>query len=171
MLSLSDVATGLSQNAETIQSLVHHVAKEQAVWKPDPAQWSILEVINHLTDEEREDFRTRFDLIIYQPTAQWPNIDPQIWAIERSYNTRDLAESLEMFLLERDKTITWLKGLASPDLDQAHARPSFGNMRVGDLLASWLAHDLLHIRQLTRLHYQWLQTKVKPYAVTYAGKW
>jgi DinB superfamily len=171
MLSLSDVVTRLSQNAQTIQSLAQHVDKGQAVWKPDPAQWSILEVINHLADEEREDFGTRFDLIINQPTAQWPKIDPQIWAIERSYISRDLAESLERFLLERDKSITWLKGLASPDLDQAHARPSFGNIRTGDLLASWLAHDLLHIRQLTRLHYQWVQAMVKPYTIDYAGDW
>jgi DinB superfamily len=171
MLSLSDVVTRLSQNAQTIQSLAQHVDKGQAVWKPDPAQWSILEVINHLTDEEREDFRTRFDLMLNQPSAAWPSIHPSAWVTERSYNTRDLSESLEKFLLERDKSITWLKGLSSLDLDQAHVRPSFDNMRVGDLLASWLAHDLLHIRQLTRLHYQWLQTRVKPYSVDYAGEW
>jgi hypothetical protein len=171
MLSLARAITHLSQSAKTIQSLVHHVEKEQAVWKPKAGQWSILEVINHLADEETEDFRTRLDLTLNQANAPWPDIDPQIWAIERDYLHRDLAESLERFLLERDKSITWLKGLTSPNLDQAHVRPSFGVLRAGDLLASWVAHDLLHIRQLTRLHYQWQGKISAPYIISYAGDW
>jgi DinB superfamily len=171
MLNLAQAVTRLSQSAETIQSLVHHVEKEQSVWKPKAGQWSILEVINHLADEENEDFRTRLDLTLNQPNAPWREIDPQIWAIERDYLRRNLAESLERFLLERDKSITWLKGLSSPDLDLAHYRPSFGKIRAGDLLASWVAHDLLHIRQLTRLHYQWQGKISEPYTVSYAGDW
>jgi hypothetical protein len=176
VLNLSHAITQLSHHVETIQSLVHHVESEQAVWKPDAEQWSILEVINHLTDEEREDFRTRFDLLLNQPDAAWPSIHPSAWVTERSYNSRNLAESLETFLLERDKSITWLKGLASPDLEQpdleqSHLHPPVGKVRAGDLLSSWVAHDLLHIRQLTRLHYQWTQHTAKPYTVTYAGDW
>jgi hypothetical protein len=170
MLSVTEAVTRLSQSAETIQSLVRHVSKDQAVWKPSASEWSILEVINHLTDEEHEDFRTRFDLIVHDPSAAWPNIHPSAWLTERGYNTRDLAESLESFLLERDKSITWLKGLPSPDLEQAYVRPS-GTTRAGDLLASWVAHDLLHSRQLTHLHYQWLRLMVKPYDIDYAGEW
>lgn len=170
MLSVSDAITRLSRSAETIQSLVRHVEKEQAVWKPSAAEWSMLEVVGHLLDEEREDFRTRFDLTLNQPGADWPKINPQAWVTERSYNTRDLTESLESFLLERDKSITWLKGLASPDLEQVHVHSS-RTIRAGDLLASWVAHDLLHIRQLTRLHYQWVQFMVKPYKIDYAGDW
>lgn len=168
---LATVITRLSQSAETIQSLVHHVEKKQAVWKPSAAQWSILEVINHLADEEREDFRTRLGLTLNNPDAPWPDIDPEIWVIERAYNTRDLSESLEQFLLERDKSITWLKGLTSPNLELAQVRPSFGSLRAGDLLASWMVHDLLHIRQLTRLHYQWLGQEAKPFVIKYAGDW
>jgi DinB superfamily len=171
MLAINQAITRLSQSAETIQSLTHHVSKEQSTWKPNAELWSILEVICHLADEECEDFRTRFDLTVNQSTAQWPEIDPQIWAIERAYNNRDLTESLEKFLLERDKSITWLKGLASPHLERAHVRPSFGSLRAGDLLASWVAHDLLHIRQLTRLHYQWWSQEAKPFVTKYAGDW
>jgi DinB superfamily len=170
VLNLNAAITRLSHTAETIQSLAHHVEKEQAMWKPSVKEWSILEVINHLGDEEIEDFRTRFDLTLNQPDAPWSGINPPEWVKERSYNTRDLAESLERFLLERDKSITWLKGLASPDLERTHVRTS-GNVRAGDLLASWVVHDLLHIRQLTRLHYQWLEQTSAPYDVSYAGDW
>jgi hypothetical protein len=43
-----------------------------------------------------------------------------------------------------------------------------GAVEAKNLLASWLAHDLLHIRQITRLKYQYL---AKDYAIDYAGNW
>ena len=66
-----------SHNAEVIANLTKSVPLEQARWRPSPADWSILEVINHLYDEEREDFRQRLDLLLFQPEADWPPIDPQ----------------------------------------------------------------------------------------------
>ena len=39
------------------------------------------------------------------------------------------------------------------------------------LLAAWLAHDCLHIRQLNEIRYAWLATMAAPYAVGYAGDW
>ncbi len=67
----------LRANAAVIAALVAGVTDEQARWKPDPAQWSILEVMGHLADEEVEDFRTRLDLTLHRPEAEWPRIDPQ----------------------------------------------------------------------------------------------
>jgi len=45
---------------------------ELAVWKPAPGKWSILEVVNHLYDEEREDFRQRLELVLKDPALAWP---------------------------------------------------------------------------------------------------
>jgi DinB superfamily len=170
MLTLESATVQLSQQANVIQALVQGVTQKHAMWKPDTDQWSINEVINHLADEEAEDFRKRFDLILHQPSAPWPSIHPSAWVTERSYNSRDLAESLERFLLERDKSITWLKGLAGVNLEQTHPHPDLGVMRGGDILASWVAHDLLHIRQLTYLHYQYLK-QTQAYSIDYAGDW
>ncbi len=38
------------------------------------------------------------------------------------------------------------------------------------MLASWVAHDMLHIRQLAELHRQWLISSGKA-DVRYAGDW
>lgn len=168
MFSLESAIIHLSQQAQVIQSLVQHVSQEQAIWKPSSQEWSILEVINHLADEEQEDFRTRFNLLLHQPQTQWPAIDPAAWVTERSYNTRNLQESLETFLSKRQKSLEWLKTLSGVDLEQIYHHPSGHSLRHGDFLASWQAHDLLHIRQITRLHYQYLQ---KDFKIDYAGNW
>ena len=62
--------TQLGHNAGRILDLVQHVSQEQASWKPDPGTWSILEVINHLYDEERLDFRARLDSLLHEAGLQ-----------------------------------------------------------------------------------------------------
>jgi hypothetical protein len=42
-------------------------------------------------------------------------------------------------------------------------------MAAGDLLASWVAHDLLHVRQIARLRYEYVRKLAAPYGVDYAG--
>jgi len=52
-MNINTYTTRMKNNAQTIHSLTSGVSDEQARWKPDPDSWSILEVINHLYDEER----------------------------------------------------------------------------------------------------------------------
>jgi hypothetical protein len=96
-MDLEYVTARMADNAEVIRALAQGVAGEQARWRPDPTSWSILEVINHLYDEEIEDFRTHLDVILRQ-TRPWPSIDPQGWITARRYNERDLEQSLEGFM-------------------------------------------------------------------------
>ena len=161
----------LRANADVIAAQVAGVTDEQARWKPDPAQWSILEVMSHLADEELEDFRTRLDLTLHRPEAEWPRIDPQRWSVERRYNEGSLDEVLARFLDRRAETLTWLAGLASPDWKGAHQHPRFGPITAGDLMISWVAHDYIHIRQLNRLHREYLVASLSEHSPAYAGKW
>lgn len=165
------IAHQLARNAETIRSMVAGVGDEQARWKPTSKDWSILEVINHLYDEEREDFRQRVDYVLHRPGEDPPGIDPEGWVTARGYNQRDAAESVQNFLHERQQSVAWLEGLRSPQWDSAYTHPAGFTLRAGDLLSSWLAHDFLHLRQLVELHYAWVRQQSAPYTVDYAGDW
>ena len=167
-MNLDAFLSRFAHNAAVIRNLTEDVSAGQARWKPEATEWSILEVINHLYDEERDDFRTRLDLILHHPEQNWPGIDPEGWAIERGYNQRHLAESVANFLAERQKSLTWLGNLSQPNWEQAHQHPNFGPMVAKDMLAAWLAHDWLHIRQLDQLHYQYL---AQSHLLRYAGDW
>jgi hypothetical protein len=161
----------LETSAGMIRQLVEGVSAEQAGWKFAPKRWSILEVTVHLLDEEREDFRTRLDLLLHKPSAPWPPIDPQGWVTQRGYAQRDLDQSLQDFLKERAHSVRWLRGLDSPDWTAAKKHPVAGSMTAGDMLSSWVAHDFLHIRQLARLHWEFIRHGAQPYSVAYAGDW
>jgi hypothetical protein len=157
-------------NAERIRVLVQGVPSGQARWKPDEASWSILEVVGHLYDEERLDFRVRLDFTLHHPGEPWPAINPQGWVQEHHYNEGDLQESLGGFLAAREDSARWLRGLSSPNWEATYEAP-FGRIRAGDLLAAWAAHDLLHMRQLVEQHWSYLVAEVEPYQVEYAGRW
>lgn len=159
-----------SKNRGVFESLLRGVSLEQAQWKPAADKWSMLEVLNHLYDEEREDFRQRRELVLADPKHAWPSIDPKGWVTTRGYNGRDLDTSLDNFLAEREKSLAWLGQLASPNWQNSNEGPN-GNLSAGDLLASWLAHDFLHIRQLARLHWQYVGAISDPYQTTYGGPW
>jgi hypothetical protein len=161
----------MERNAPVIAALARAMSPEAVAWRPTPDDWSVLEVINHLADEEREDFRARLDFVLHQPGGAPPQHDPGSWPAARAYNTRDLEESLGRFLSEREQSLAWLRGLASPDWSRAWAHPSGASLAAGDFLVSWAAHDLLHLRQLVEIQFAWRATRAAPYHVDYAGPW
>jgi len=81
----------------------------------------------------------------------------------------DEAIELDGFLAERAKSLDWLRGLAAPDWSRAHVHPRLGSMAAGDLLAAWVAHDLLHVRQIARIRYEHVRMLAAPYRMDYAG--
>lgn len=161
----------LALNGERIAGLVAGVSAEQARWRPAADTWSLLEVINHLYDEERDDFRVRLNLILHDPAAEWPPIDPKGWVTAREYNARDLAQSAQRFLAERAASLAWLRGLAALDWD-ATVHTLWGwSTTAGDMLAAWAAHDVLHMRQLVELHWAHVSYLAAPCTTIYAGEW
>ena len=170
-MELEQVITALHTNALRISALVTGVTEAQARWKPDAASWSILEVVNHLLDEEREDFRQRIDYTLHRPGEAWPPIDPGGWVTARRYNERDPDASLAALMAERQRSLDWLRSLTAPDWETSAIAPWGEPFAAGNLLAAWVAHDLLHLRQLVELHYAWTTAALAPYTCVYAGDW
>ena len=146
------------------------VSEAQARWKPAPDSWSILEVVSHLYDEEREDFRVRLDYILHHPDQPLPKIDPEGWVTERGYSQRELGPTLDNFMQERQSSLAWLRGLSEINWQALYQTP-YGQISAGDMFASWVAHDLLHLRQLVELHWAYTVDQLQPYNVDYAGRW
>ena len=169
-MNLEQKMRQMAYNAETIRNLTLGVSDEQARWRPSPDDWSILEVINHLNDEEREDFRVRLDYILHRPDQLAPPIDPGGWVTSRGYNERDLESSLNLFMEARQESFDWLKGLDSLDWGTAGKAP-WGTITAVDMFAAWVSHDILHMRQLVELHWAFTTRHLEPFDPRYAGSW
>lgn len=169
-MDIISVQAQMEIQGRAITALAAGLTPDQARWKPDSSSWSVLEVLNHLLDEEVLDFRCHLDHLLHTPDAPWPEIDPQSWVTKREYNKRNLVETLVGFERERASSITWLAALTDPDWE-SHAALPWGTLTAGDMLVSWIAHDLLHIRQLVELRYALNKHANSPYSPEYAGKW
>jgi uncharacterized damage-inducible protein DinB len=169
-IDLENVRTKLEQGRDVIVALCSHLDDDGWRWRPAEGEWSLLEVINHIADEEKEDFRRRIDLLLHHPGTEWPGLDPESWAVKRRYYELDPQQSLQRFVQERAASLAWLQGLSNVDWDATYAHRS-GPLRAGDLLVSWLVHDDLHARQMLHIHNERSLTIGAPYSAAYAGAW
>jgi len=160
----------LEQSTEMIRALLSGIKQEEAQLKPGAESWSILEVVCHLHDEEREDFREHLDFILHRQDQEYHVIDPQAWVWERKYNEQDFVEMQGKFFAERDKSLQWLKEIADSDWDVIY-QSQYGSVTAGEMFSCWIAHDNLHIRQLVELRRYRIEQITKPYPIEYAGDW
>jgi hypothetical protein len=160
----------LARHGDVFRAHFTGLPAEEVHWKPSPEKWCALEIICHLHDEEREDFRARLRSTLETPLEAWPKIDPAAWVTERRYMEQDFQTVLTNFLQERERSLTWLRGLADAPWENAYQHPKVGPVSCELLLTNWVAHDLHHVRQLVNLRYGYLKAHTTV-PLDYAGTW
>ena len=170
-LDVDLAAERLGRGSTLVIVLYDHLPEGLLRWKPTPDRWSLLEIVNHLADEEVFDFRARIESTLRNPAEVWPPIAPQDWVAEKKYNERDPAESLDRFLEERERSLEWLRTQRSAAWSNTYVHPKVGPLSAHMLLANWIAHDFLHARQMLRLHHEQVAKLAAPETLDYAGPW
>ena len=160
----------LARHQDVFRALFTGLDPEEIRWKPAPEKWCALEIICHLHEEEREDFRARLRSTLETPGHPWPKIDPQAWVAEREYMEQDFGATLRKFLHERERSVEWLRGLTNAPWSNAYSHPTVGPVSCDLLLTNWVAHDLHHFRQFNNLRYGYLRSNVSV-PLDYAGTW
>jgi len=166
----STIIANLERNKGLFGALLSGISQEEYLWKQGPEKWCLLEIVCHLHDEEREDFRTRVRYSLETPDKAPPQFNPVAWVAERNYIEQDYTVMVGKFLDERQSSIDWLKSLSGPAWENAYQNPKFGPRSARMYLANWLAHDYLHVRQINRLRFDFLQQNSQE-NLEYAGSW
>jgi hypothetical protein len=171
MINIEEIIRQLTGNAQAMRALVGTTSDEQAQWKPNPDTWSMKQVMEHVYNEERIDFRKILKRMLNAP-PQPPGESQH----EEYVPVEDYRRALADFLMEREASIKWLRTLESPDWDVTSQWPvgPTGEVivfRAGDVLLSWVEHDVLHLRQMIELLHAWNEKQAPPYSLMYAGGW
>ncbi|MBT8195624.1 MAG: DinB family protein [Bacteroidia bacterium] len=164
------IIENLAANRLTFESILKERRQDEYLYKQDSTKWCLLEVVCHLRDEEVEDFRTRVRHVMEHPNTNPPPIDPVAWVKDRNYLDQDYNDMLKKFLYEREKSIQWLNSLENPAWKNSFKHSSLGTLTSEHFLFNWLGHDYLHLRQITRLLFNYTQEKTKN-DLRYAGDW
>jgi hypothetical protein len=130
--------------------------------------WDARGVVAHLANLERSDWMPRLHRII--EAGESLPFDP----IDREAFRRDLEKSLSELLDEfsslRSENLATLRALDLQPADFARRgyHPSLGVVTLSQLLATWAAHDLTHLHQITRIMAHQYREAVGPW-IRYLG--
>lgn len=122
---------------------------DDALWraKPAPKEWSPVEIICHMRDEETEDFSMRVHAIL-DGTREYAQIDPERWAVERRYHEAEPQAALAALLERRAASLAFLRHVQAERLTRTIEHPRRGRLSGLDFVAAWVTHDRLHLAQL-----------------------
>ena len=114
--------------------------------------WSVSTVVAHLIHAEHEDWMPRVHSILDsaepQPFPPFPR-DGYL----RFKQGKNLSALLDEFANVRAQKIDEIRSLhlTPEDLGRQGLHPSFGLVTLSQLLATWAAHDLTHLHQISRI--------------------
>jgi hypothetical protein len=126
--------------------------------------WSPFDVIGHLIHGERTDWLPRARIILERgDTRAFDKFDR--FAQLRVSQGRTLPELLDEFASLRATNLRELEALAltDADLDRRGLHPELGPVTMRQLLATWVAHDLDHIVQISRVLARQYSDEVGPW--------
>jgi DinB superfamily len=151
-----------------LEALLAGLDNSGARTRPAPGEWSPVEIVCHLRDEETEDFGARLRVIV-DGAGQFAPIAPERWVEERRYREASLPDALEALRVRRLASLDLLASVAPETLTGSRSHDRLGRLSGLDILAAWVAHDRIHLAQLAgtlaRLWaYRWV-----PHRAEYAG--
>ena len=116
--------------------------------------WSAFDVIVHLINCERTDWMPRARVILESKNGEVREFPPfDRWGGIRESQSLRLEELLDTFARERAENLRNVRGwdLSAEQLAMRGRHPSFGEVTLAQLMATWAAHDLNHLHQISRV--------------------
>jgi len=162
-----DLAEGLAVLARTPGTLHALLSGLPAAWTEateGPETWSPFDVVGHLIHGEHTDWIARARLILDQgPQRRFTPFD-RFAQFEESRG-KSLAELLGTFARLRAENMTLLRGwhVTEAQLNLEGEHPAFGPVTLRELLSTWVAHDLGHIAQISRVMAKQYREAVGPW--------
>lgn len=158
----------LARLPDVLQSLLGGLDADAWRVRPVPAEWSAVEIVCHLRDEDLEDFGARVRVVL-EAGERFSPIDPERWALERRYAEEDPATAMTALRAARAASLALLSSATPDRIARAVEQPRLGRMSGADLVAAWVAHDRLHLAQLAATLARVWVDRWAPLRVSYAG--
>lgn len=144
---------------ELLKTALAEVPAEAMKFKPEPKEWSVYEIIIHISDSE-SNAASRARKLIAEPGGVLMGYDQDIWAATLNYHEQDLEDALETTRLVRKTTYELLK--KQPDMVFTHAvkHPEYSEPYTFE---KWIniysAHIPGHIEQIRNNVKLWREKK------------
>lgn len=163
--NLSHTIALLSRTPATLNALLRDLPEDWTNRSEGPNTWTAFDIVGHLVHGERTDWMPRAKMILeFGDSRAFEPFDRL--AQERESKGKTLPQLLDEFAALRAANLAELRSmdLRAEDLFLRGRHPALGAVTLSQLLATWTAHDLTHLHQLSRvLAYQYREA-VGPWA-------
>ena len=142
----------LRRTPKTLKALLSGLSSDWTSANEGPETWSPFDVMGHLIHGEKTDWIPRARIILSKKQDRRFEEFDRTAQFEDSLG-RTMKELLDEFEKLRHKNLETIKGfnLSEEDLNKTGIHPEFGEVTLQQLLATWTAHDLAHIYQISRV--------------------
>lgn len=147
---LDDAVAVLERTPASLRALLAGLPETWVKATEGEGTWSPYDVVGHLIHGERTDWVPRARHILAGETRPFEPFDRT--AQFQESRGKGLGELLETFAELRRENLAALArmSLTSEDLGREGLHPELGRVTLGQLLATWVVHDLDHLGQIAR---------------------
>jgi hypothetical protein len=155
----------LTRMPAVLNALLRDLPEIWTLQNEGEATWSPFDIVAHLIHCERADWMPRARMVLdfgetrpFDPFDRWGNI--------RESQGKPISELLDEFAHVRSESLTALRALnlRAEDLRRQGRHPAFGAVTLSELLATWAAHDLNHLHQISRVMAHQYRATVGPWS-------
>jgi hypothetical protein len=163
-ITLESAIAVLGRTPDVLRAMLEGIPEELEQGSEGEETWSPYDILGHLVHGERTDWIPRLRIILEHGEARAFEPFDRFAQYEESRG-KSLEDLLSEFEGLRAENLEILEGL---ELEPAHfgrtgLHPDLGVVSLGELLSTWVVHDLGHIAQIGRVMAKQLDAEVGPW--------
>jgi hypothetical protein len=155
----------LTRTPAALNALLRDLPEAWTSRNEGESTWSAFDVVGHLIHGERTDWMPRARIVLqFGETKAFESFDRG--AHVRESQGKSLAQLLDEFSHVRSHSLAELRALnlRPEDLKRRGRHPALGVVTLSELLATWAAHDLTHLHQISRIMAHQYREAVGPWS-------
>lgn len=144
---------------DLLRAALTEIPREAWLFKPEPQEWSVYEVLIHLADSE-SNAALRARKLIVEPGGTLMGYDQDRWAAELDYHDQSYEDALEIVRLVRKTTYELLKKQPDEVFEHAVKHPEYEEPYTFEQwIDTYSAHIPGHIEQIRNNYKLWRDTQ------------
>lgn len=155
----------LARTPATLDALLRDLPEDLIFKNEGGNTFNAFDVVGHLIHGERTDWMPRAKRILeFGESRAFDSFDRR--AQERESKGKSLGQLLDEFAELRSENLFQLRGLnlTAKELGLRGLHPALGSVTLSELLATWAAHDLTHLHQISRIMAHQYRASVGPWS-------
>jgi hypothetical protein len=155
----------LERTPQVLKSFLNGLSPEWIENNEGEETWSPFDIIGHLIHGEKTDWIIRTEVILSKESDKTFAPFDRFAQFEESKG-KAISDLLNEFQTLRKENLRILKSknLKEEDFKKKGVHPALGEITLEQLLSTWVAHDLGHIAQVSRVMAKQYKENVGPWA-------